>query len=85
MTELSAHEAFCDALESHVDFPADQEVERRLYQLCGAVWNLTSKLPRHLWHCARDAIGNELEADQWEYSGHTYAGAARRIRPTLKT
>ena len=79
--------AFCAALESYIACPNeqdDQEVMLELYQSCGAVWNLTHKVPQLYWHDVRDAIGNAVEADLWDKGGHSYSGAARRVRAKLK-
>ena len=63
--------------------PGSESAVRDLIQLCGAVWDNTKKIPPAMWHDVREVIGSWREADDWEAVGHTFSGAARRIRPVL--
>ena len=78
-----ARERFNGALASYIESSDSHLTTWKLYHACGYAWNVTAELPHRYWHNVRDAIENAIEADQWERRGHTYSGAARRIRPTL--
>lgn len=81
---MGAREAFMDALNSQRGFPSDHN-ERQLFHACGAVWNDKGEVhPDDRW-TVRDLIPSWIDADEWEAKGRTYSGAARLIRPTLKS
>ncbi|MEQ8899270.1 MAG: hypothetical protein RID23_19485 [Roseovarius sp.] len=74
---------FCEALDYYIQFP-NTNTARELFAACGAVWNNKSQMPINARNDVGDAICSFVEFDQWEETGRTYAGAARRIRPVLK-
>ncbi|MGR3315485.1 hypothetical protein [Roseovarius indicus] len=80
---MSRKEFFHEALDRHIQFDTP-ETALKLYQACGAVWNNKSQMPINARNDVGDAIGSFVEFNQWEETGRTYAGAARRIRPVLK-
>ena len=84
----TARENFHNRLERWIHFSSEDEAEPLarldLTQACGAIHNDKGKVPALYHHDIRDAIGNCIDADQWEQNGRTYAGAAQRILASLK-
>lgn len=80
---MNVREAFSEALERYVLFPNNLNAAQELHRFCRILWNDAATMPIGDRNDVRDAIGNWVEADQWEAKGRTYSGAARRIRPVL--
>ncbi|MDM8167000.1 hypothetical protein [Roseovarius sp.] len=74
---------FCEALDYYIQFPGPKTASE-LHAACGGVWNDKSQMQINARNDVGDAIGSFVEFGQWEETGRTYAGAARRIRPRLK-
>ena len=80
---MNVREAFSEALERYVFFKG-LNAAQELHRFCGLIRNDSAEMPLDDWHNVRRAIDDCSKADDWEAKGRTYAGAAQRIRPTLK-
>lgn len=74
---------FCEALDYYIQF-GSRNCASELFRSCGEVWNDNSEMPLNARNDVSAAIVSFVEFNQWEKTGRTYAGAARRIRPVLE-